>query len=289
VRLVVRVNAALIVVFALAVAALAIETATMLRASARREALREAGLMMSSALAIRGYTSTEIAPLLGEAMQRTFLPQSVPSYAATQNFLGPHAEHPEYTYKEATLNPTNPRDRAADWEADIIQQFRNDPKVTEMSGERDTPMGASLYLARPIRATADCLPCHGLPNAAPKTMLERYGGNNGFGWQAGEVIGAQVVSVPLATATDKADRHFRMFLVAVVATLAGVMLAVNVVLHALVLRPLRRTAEVADRLSRGEPQTGAFPEGAGEEITGLARAFERMRISLEKSMKLLGS
>jgi len=289
VRLVVRLNAALIVLFALAVAVLAIETSTMLRATARREALREAGLMMSSALAIRGYTSTEIAPLLGEAMQHTFLPQSVPSYAATQNFLTPHAEHPEYTYKEATLNPTNPRDRAADWEADIIQQFRNDPKVTEMSGERDTPMGASLYLARPIRATADCLPCHGLPNAAPKTLLERYGGNNGFGWQAGEVIGAQVVSVPFATATDKADRHFRSFLLAVIATFAGVLLAVNVVLQVLVLRPLRRTAEVADRLSRGEEQTGAFPEGAGEEITGLARAFERMRISLEKSMKLLDS
>jgi len=103
------------------------------------------------------------------------------------------------------------------------------------------------------------------------------------------VIGAQVVSVPFATATDKADRHFRSFLLAVIATFAGVLLAVNVVLQVLVLRPLRRTAEVADRLSRGEEQTGAFPEGAGEEITGLARAFERMRISLEKSMKLLDS
>ena len=287
--LVVRVNAALLVLFALAVAALSVEASAMLRANARREALREAGLMMSSALAIRGYTSTEIVPLLSEAMQHAFLPQSVPSYAATQNFLKLHAEHPEYTYKEATLNPTNPRDRAADWEADIIQQFRTDPGVAEMSGERDTPMGTSLYLARPVRATADCLPCHGLPNAAPKTLLERYGGNNGFGWQASEVIGAQVVSVPFATAANKADRNFRSFLVAVVATFAALLLAVNVVLHVLVLRPLRRAAEVADRLSRGEHDAGAFPAGAGAEIAGLARAFERMRVSLEKSLKLLGS
>ena len=29
-------------------------------------------------------------------------------------------------YKEATLNPTNPRDRAADWEADVVNMFRDD-------------------------------------------------------------------------------------------------------------------------------------------------------------------
>jgi len=28
--------------------------------------------------------------------------------------------HPQYAYKEATLNPTNPRDRAANWAAEII-------------------------------------------------------------------------------------------------------------------------------------------------------------------------
>ena len=35
------------------------------------------------------------------------------------------ADHPDYTYKEAALNPTNPADRALDWEADFINNFRN--------------------------------------------------------------------------------------------------------------------------------------------------------------------
>ena len=113
--------------------------------------MREAGLMMDSAVATFVYTSEEILPLLREQMQSTFLPQSVPFYATTQNFLKLHVQHPEYSFKEATLNPTNPRDRAMDWEADLIQRFRNSAEAHEIVGERDTPLGRSLYLARPIR------------------------------------------------------------------------------------------------------------------------------------------
>ena len=73
--------------------------------------------------------ANEILPLLSGRMENDFPPQSVPFYAATQNFLQLRARHPEYMYKEATLNPTNPRDRAADWEADIIQRFRSDTRA----------------------------------------------------------------------------------------------------------------------------------------------------------------
>jgi protein-histidine pros-kinase len=288
--LIVRINLALVGLFALAALALGIEGSSMLRRNASSEALREAGLMMGSALAIRDYTATEIVPLLSEPMRGAFLPQSVPSYAATQNFLRLREEHAEYSYKEATLNPTNPRDRATDWEADIVHQFRNDPKSSELLGERDTPMGPSLYLARPIHAKDECLVCHGLATAAPRTLVERYGVNNGFGWQSGEVIGAQVVSVPLASAADKADRHFRAFMLTVSATLAGLLVAVNVVLYVLLLRPLRRTARIADQLSRGETGAADFPDGGGRgEIATLARAFDRMRTSLDKALRLLES
>ena len=78
-----------------------------------------------------------------------------PAFSATEVLKNLREMRPEYSaffYKEATLNPTNPRDRAADWEADIVQKFRNDSGTHEIVGERATPMGDSLYLARPIRA-----------------------------------------------------------------------------------------------------------------------------------------
>ena len=45
------------------------------------------------------------------------------------------------TYKEATLNPTNPRDRTLEWEAELVNIFNKNPAKTELVGYRDTPEG----------------------------------------------------------------------------------------------------------------------------------------------------
>src|ERR1700721_47843 len=124
--LLVRINLALGAVFIAAALIAGYACRSILEANAQREVFAAAGLMMDSALAIRAYTANEILPLLSARIQQEFPPQSVPFYAATQNFLRLRERHSEYTYKEATLNPTNPRDRPADWEPDIMQRFRND-------------------------------------------------------------------------------------------------------------------------------------------------------------------
>jgi hypothetical protein len=51
-----------------------------------------------------------------------------------QSFKALRTKFPDYTYKEAALNPTNPNDRASDWEADIINEFRNNADHKELSG-----------------------------------------------------------------------------------------------------------------------------------------------------------
>ena len=195
----------------------------------------------------------------------------------------------QYAYKEATLNPTNLQDRAMDWESDLIQQFRNDEHRTEIVGERDTPTGKSLYLARPIRADAECLVCHSVPSAAPPTLIARYGSNNGFGWQVHEIIGAQVVSVPLATATTNASRIFRSVMSSITAILIATLLIVNAVLYLLIVRPVRRMAAIADEVSLGNMAAGEFPAHGSTELNDLGRSFNRMRTSLAKALKMLES
>jgi protein-histidine pros-kinase len=286
--LLLRINAALGAVFVIAALLSAYICWNMLEASAMREVLGEAGLMMDSAAGVRAYTSNEIVPLLGERMKDEFLPQSVPSYSATQNFLRFHENHPDYAYKEATLNPTNPRDRAVDWESDIIQRFRNDEIIKQVVGVRDTPMGQSLYLARPIRAKPECLTCHSTPAAAPHTLIARYGSDNGFGWQPNEIVAAQVVSVPFASATANAQRQFRAFMTLLVAVFAAAFLVVNALLYYLVVRPVRRIAAVADRVSLGDMSAEDFPNEGAAEIISVTRSFNRMRKSLEKAMRLIG-
>jgi HAMP domain-containing protein len=285
--LLLRINAALAGVFLLAFALAGYVCWTMLESNAQREVLAEAGLMMDSAAAVRSYTSNEILPLISARMKEQFPPQSVPSYAATQNFLHFHEHHPDYAYKEATLNPTNPRDRAAEWEGDIIQRFRNDAQTRQVVGVRDTPMGKSLYMARPIRAAPECLVCHSVPSAAPPSLIARYGGDNGFGWQPNEVVAAQVVSVPFASATANADKDFRAFMLLLVSVFAASFVVVNILLYRLVVRPVRRIALVADQVSQGDMSAPEFPRGGAPEIASVTRSFERMRKSLEKAMRLL--
>ena len=285
--LLVRINVALAMTFTLAALAVGYVCSVMLQTNAKREVLQNAGLMLDSALAIREYTAEEILPLLDAQMKNEFLPQSIPFYAASQNFLRLHQRHPDYAYKEATLNPTNPRDRASDWEADLVQQFRNDAQTREISGERDTPMGRSLYLARPIHVEAECLGCHSRAASAPQSLLARYGGNNGFGWQPNEIVGAQVMTVPFASATASAARIFQRIMTSIVIILVAALLIVNAMLYFAIVRPVRRIAGVADEISLGNLSAGEFPARNSPELGALVRSFNRLRISLAKALKML--
>lgn len=175
--------------------------------NARMQVLQQAQLMVESARSTREYTSQELKPLLARVPDEPeFIRQTVPAYSANSTFGRIRKTYPEYVYREATLNPTNPRDRAVEWESDIINYFRNNPESKEFVGERDTPTGRSLYLAHPMRAPQACLECHSTPDKAPPKMIATYGSTNGFGWTADEVVAAQIVSVPMTLPVSIADR-----------------------------------------------------------------------------------
>ena len=281
-------NLVLILVFALGLVASGYVSKRILEANAQEEVTRNAELMMGAALAVRGYTSKQVKPQLELQLMRAFLPQSVPAYAATEMFNTLRQQHPEYTYKEATLNPTNPRDRAVEWEADIVQQFRNDPAQGEIRGTRDTPTGRALYLAKPLKISdPGCLPCHDTPDTAPKSMVAHYGNANGFGWKLGETVGAQIISVPMSVPLAKADQAFRTFMTSLVGVFLLAFIVLNVVLSFLVIRPIVRMSKAADEVSTGNFDVPEFSVGNRDEIGVLATSFNRLRRSLEKAMKLL--
>ena len=155
---------------------------TFLINNARREVLQEAELMMASARSVRDYTAADLAPLLEQNPQHKerFLPETVPAFGAISTFNRLREKYPDYTYHEATLNPTNPAHRAVDWEANIIGYFRDHPEQKQLIGEREAATGPSLYLATPMAAEPPCLECHSRPALAPPAMIETYGSDNGF-------------------------------------------------------------------------------------------------------------
>ena len=286
-KLIWKFNLVLLGIFVLGFAIAGYVSYRVLQANAREEIVQNARLMMEAALSSRTYTNTQVKPLLDTQLKYVFLPQTVPAYAATELFNEMRKKHPDYVYKEATLNPTNPRDRASDWEADIVNVFRASPDNKEVVGERDTPTGRALYLARPIQATGTCLVCHSSIEVAPKTMVDLYGPANGFGWKMNEVIGAQVVSVPMSVPINRADQTFRTFMLSLAGVFIVTFVLLNVMLHMMVIRRVTRLSGIADQVSLGNLDAGEFRTRSRDEIGILTEALGRMKVSLVQAMKML--
>jgi len=280
-------NLVLLAVFVVGLGATGYLSYELLHRNARDEVLRNAGVMMEAALSMRGYTVGHVRPLLPVDADK-FLPESVPAFAATEIMTLLRKKYPDYAYKEAALNPTNPRNRAVEWETDIVNSFRTDPGLGEISGMRDTPTGRSLYLARPFQIKdAACLSCHTTWEMAPPAMVKIYGPANGFGWKLNEVIGAQIVSVPMGLPIRNANRAFVTFISSLALVFAAVFVILNIMLTQLIVEPITELSAAAEQISKGQVNIAELPAKGKDEVAQLGQAFNRMRRSLEKAMSLI--
>ncbi|HXM82477.1 MAG TPA: DUF3365 domain-containing protein [Burkholderiales bacterium] len=280
-------NLVLLTVFVIGLGVTGFVSYELLHKNAREEVLRNAGVMLEASLSMRQYTIGKVRPLLPYDADK-FLPESVPAFAATEIMGLLRKKYPDYTYKEAALNPTNPRNRAVDWESDIVNTFRNEAGRTEISGIRSTPTGRSLYLARPFQIKDQaCLACHTTAELAPPAMVKLYGPNNGYGWKLNEIIGAQIVSVPMDLPIRNANRAFVTFMSSLTVVFAVLFVILNVMLTLLIVEPITQLSHAADQISKGSLEAADFPETGRDEVSQLGQAFNRMRRSLEKAISLI--
>jgi HAMP domain-containing protein len=289
-KLLTKFNLILLVVFATGGLIISQIISSFLVSNAQREVLQQAELMMASATSVRDYTSSDLRPLLEQnpQHQQRFLPETVPAFGAITTFAKLRQKYPDYSYREATLNPTNPQNRATDWEADVIRYLADHRDEKQLSGQRPTPLGPSMYLAMPLVAGQACLGCHSTPEAAPRAMLATYGSSNGFGWKQDSVIGAQIVSVPMSVPLQKATQAFHILLAYLIVIFVVTLAVLDGAVYFIVIRPLKRMADAADRVSKGETASAPLPVKGRDEIAAVTESFNRMQLSLIKAFKMLG-
>jgi protein-histidine pros-kinase len=286
-RLLAKFNLVFITVFTLGLIAAGMVSNWLLQRNARSEVVRQARFMMESALAARNYTTKHVKPVLNDDLKYHFYPQTVPAFAASESMKYLQKRYPEFRYKEAVLNPTNPNDLAKGWEATVVKKFRQQAKLKEQIGIRNTKNGQSLYLARPIKITdRSCLACHSTPAKAPPTMIKKYGSKRGFGWKHNEIVGAQLVSVPMSLPLNLANQAFKTMLAMLFGVFALTLIALNIMLRFLVIRPVTRLSQQADAISTGR-DVGDLPVNGQDEISELTGSFNRMQRSLSQAMKML--
>jgi protein-histidine pros-kinase len=276
-----RVNS-LLLVGALGAVLFAIVSTRHLNKLAEEEVEQNARIMMASAAGVRKYTSQEVTPLFEERMETRFHPQAVSEYAVANIFRVLKDQFPDFYYREVALNPTNLSDRATVWESDIIQYFRAHPSKSEDITIRPTLKGPVMHLSRPIRAEQPCLVCHDTPQRAPASMLALYGPDHGFGWKENEIVGAQIVSVSMQLASNRARQNLLFMGIAFgVLVMLGTLL--NVVLARIATRPIRTTPD-AEKVSPGQSGAPEFKRLGSDQIARFGQSFTRMRRSLALRM-----
>ncbi len=253
-----------------------------------RQAEQEARIMLASARAVGEYTETHILPKLTAASAHTFDEEEVPYYASRTVFRAVTGKAALYTFRFPTVNPTNPEDRPTPFEIELITRFRDDPKLTELTGAHGVEQGKVFYLAHPIRIEdSQCLACHSTSDRAPPAMIAKFGPVNGFGWKLGETVGMEILTVPLTQQLQGTLKLVLFLAGGLVLIFVVAYVALSIVFNSALVRPLSALATAADAASQaGEPQLVA-PRSAVREVRVLAEALERMRLSLTKAMAAL--
>ncbi|WP_186251801.1 c-type heme family protein [Burkholderia gladioli] len=287
--LAIKFNLVFVAIFAIGLTAAGIVADRVLQQQALAETRHDADVLMSAAEAMQDYTAKHITPLLSTQIQYSFVPESVPAFSAIEMLNTLQGSFPNFSYRSTMLNPTNPRDRATDWESEVIAHLHDKPALKEVTGQRRTPGGEQLlFLARPTSITdATCMQCHSTPAAAPRTMLDKYGPANGFGWQMNQVIGAEFVSVPMSESIARGRALWRSFMEALTVVFVVVLVVLNVLVHFLVTRRLQTLSRAADAVSLGKLDDVELPTRGGDEIASLAVSFGRMRTSLVTAFEIL--
>jgi signal transduction histidine kinase/DNA-binding response OmpR family regulator len=258
---------------------------------AEDEITTKAEILAQTMNAVRSYTSEHIAPLLQEQLKTapTFVSETVPAFSARQVFEN-FREQPEYRnffYKEAALNPTNLRDKADAFEAQLVEQFRSQPDLTKLSGYRNVAGVKQFFTARPLVVKeASCLQCHSSPSVAPQSQIASFGAENGFGWQLNEIVAAQTIYVPSNEVFARGNQYLVLTMGIFASIFAAVVLLINRLLKQRVIHPLNQLTTIARNITTGTmtaEQVNEFNSLSirkvarrADEPGQLARAFQHM-------------
>lgn len=283
-------NTLLILAFLVGIILSGVTLSNVLYQRAQYEITIQAELLMQTMNSLRMYTQDHVNPLLQPKLATVpeFIPEAIPTFSVREvsRYLSKNAEYKDFFYKDATLNPTNPKDQADDFETALVNKFKSQRQLQEITGFRETPSETKFYTARPFVVEEQrCLECHSSPDIAPKSLLATYG-KRGFGWELNDIVATQIVYVPSEEVFNNARRSFFKMISVVIGIFIAVILLINFLLKKVVIVRISNIANTANAISKGD-MSSHFQEDSKDEIGLLAKAFERMRASLLIAMDLI--
>jgi signal transduction histidine kinase/CheY-like chemotaxis protein len=251
------------------------------------EVLQRAKTVLSFGEASREYARNTLSPAVRKHTEALIFEADSATFVARGTFDAFRKRMPEYSFREAALNPLNLANRADQQEEEIIRRFQADRALTELSGFLSRDGHDVFYVARPILVTKACLQCHTSPQTAPPEVVASYGTEHGYGWKEGEINSAIMVTVPTEDINARQAGIVWTVLGAyavLTALLAGL---VYFLFERLVHRRIRRAADVMGQVAAHPTKSVPLDDRGRDELGAMAKAFNHMAGALQEAQRSL--
>ncbi|MBI5026453.1 MAG: DUF3365 domain-containing protein [Nitrospirae bacterium] len=287
-RLRARFTVILLIVFAISLPIMTFSSYYILKANAIREILEEANIFLVTMESARAYVGKTLRPKLFKELPGRFIVEGMSSTFVATNIANRMNEKlPNYYFKEATLNPLNPKNKVDAFEEEMVKKFRDGTLEKEWRGFKSTPDGEFYVIMRPVVVNDfDCLRCHSNPDIAPPEQREKYGTTNGYGWKMNEIVAVNTIIVPAEVPIKNAKKALILFTSLYGGFFLFLLIIINRVIKGSIISPIERFVIAAEEISRGRMDK-EFDVKSNDEVRTLADAFTRLKLSLAKAMDIL--
>ena len=175
-------------------------------------------------------------------------------------------------FRTPSLHPRNPKNQATDFERRALEAFAKDPALTEFAERVEVDGQEVMRYAQPVRATADCLQCHGDPEGEKDPF-----GYPKEGMKDGELRAAFVLEAPTAKLVANSRANLLATFLTSLLTVLAAIVVVYFVARKIAIRPIQACAQFASRIAAADLTAEDLKVESADEAGEAMMALNTMR------------
>jgi signal transduction histidine kinase len=257
----------------------------------QREISQRSKMLLAQANSVQEYVQTDLRPKMYELVDENdfILKAMSSSYISRKVMERLESDGDEKIYyRRVAINARNQVYEPTEFEKKIISRFRKDTSLDFI--EEDSVFKGTMYhlVARPVKFTKSCMPCHGSSENAPKALIERYGDKRGFFHKENEIAGAVVAGFPVQMIKDPVKDITLQYLSFYFLWLLIFSCIIGLFFDRLVMKNLKKLGQVFEVRFSGEKERKIIEKiEKKDEIEGLVEGIDELAAALFEANRKL--
>ncbi len=281
--IIVKFRLALVIVYILSLIISILVINNLTRQEVYNNAEKELNLLVNVVKSARTYIDKDVRPYL--LPKDIFHAPAISPVVATKHI----AEHfldlePSYYIKVTSDNPLNPDNRPEPIEQKILESFREDRNLESLIIQGRVQNNNYLISAQPSISQQSCLLCHSKPENSPPNIAKEYKGTSGYGYELDQVVGANVVGVPIGNVNQIIFQRSLTAFISLTILFSLIFFIINRLMQRLILKPIINLSHSAQEITDGNLDK-EISLARQDEIGQLANSLDLMRRSIITATK----